>query len=69
MICHITVRHVRGPHAVEYNAAHPYHTVKSPRFNKESENGYDLGSIFRVVQVRFEQPAMLPVTVNSSSRN
>ena len=54
MICHITVRHVRGPHAVQYNATHPYHTVKSPGFDKESEYGSDLGSILRVVQVRFE---------------
>ena len=63
VICRITVCHVRGPHGViEYNIAHPYHTVKSPGFDEESENRSDLRSILSTVQVRSDQPAVLPVT-------
>ena len=54
MICCI-VCHVRDAHTVVgYNTAHPYHTVKSPRFNKENKDRYGLGFVFRAVQVNFD---------------
>ena len=63
MVCCI-MRRVRGAHAVnEYNAAHPYRTVKSPGFDKKKENRYGMGFVFRVVEVRSDKATMLPVTM------
>ena len=63
MICCIMCR-VRGAHTVnEYNAAHPYHTVKSPGFDKKKENRYGMGFVFCVVEVRYDKATMLPVTM------
>ena len=63
MICCIMCR-VRRAHTVnEYNAAHPYRTVKSPGFDKKKENRYGMGFVFCVVEVRSDKATMLPVTM------